>query len=131
LSCKVSGVQDLISVYRNWPNARGVTLLGLTEEWAQRNSRFCHGPVNFDAGGIGDTFAFHAHAQPWEARTQEVVVASEIIRHWVCAQLCAQQRSRRRLWRTIQHHVQIGQTRSMISFAHKCHGANQYQVWKA
>ena len=82
LSCKVSGVQDLISVYRELARRCDYALhLGLTE--AGMGTK---GTVASSAAlavllqeGIGDTIRVSLTPQPGEARTQEVVVASEIL----------------------------------------------------
>lgn len=82
LSCKVSGVQDLISVYRALAQRCDYALhLGLTE--AGMGTK---GTVASTAAlsvllqeGIGDTIRVSLTPQPGEARTQEVVVASEIL----------------------------------------------------
>ena len=82
LSCKVSGVQDLISVYRELARRCDYALhLGLTE--AGMGTK---GTVASAAAlsvllqeGIGDTIRVSLTPQPGEARTQEVVVASEIL----------------------------------------------------
>jgi (E)-4-hydroxy-3-methylbut-2-enyl-diphosphate synthase len=82
LSCKVSGVQDLISVYRALARRCDYALhLGLTE--AGMGTK---GTVASAAAlavllqeGIGDTIRVSLTPQPGEARTQEVVVASEIL----------------------------------------------------
>ena len=82
LSCKVSGVQDLISVYRELSKRDTYALhLGLTE--AGMGTK---GTVASAAAlsvllqeGIGDTIRVSLTPQPGEARTQEVVVASEIL----------------------------------------------------
>jgi len=82
LSCKVSGVQDLISVYRALSQRCDYALhLGLTE--AGMGTK---GTVASAAAlsvllqeGIGDTIRVSLTPQPGEARTQEVVVASEIL----------------------------------------------------
>ncbi len=82
LSCKVSGVQDLISVYRELAKRDNYALhLGLTE--AGMGTK---GTVASAAAlsvllqeGIGDTIRVSLTPQPGEARTQEVVVASEIL----------------------------------------------------
>ncbi|MCX7256414.1 MAG: flavodoxin-dependent (E)-4-hydroxy-3-methylbut-2-enyl-diphosphate synthase [Polaromonas sp.] len=82
LSCKVSGVQDLISVYRALSQRTNHALhLGLTE--AGMGTK---GTVASSAAlaillqeGIGDTIRVSLTPQPGEARTQEVVIASEII----------------------------------------------------
>lgn len=82
LSCKVSGVQDLIAVYRELAKrCRYALHLGLTE--AGMGTK---GTVASAAAlavllqeGIGDTIRVSLTPQPGEARTQEVVVASEIL----------------------------------------------------
>jgi (E)-4-hydroxy-3-methylbut-2-enyl-diphosphate synthase len=82
LSCKVSGVQDLISVYRELARRCDYALhLGLTEAGMATK-----GTVASAAAlavllqeGIGDTIRVSLTPQPGEARTQEVVVASEIL----------------------------------------------------
>jgi len=82
LSCKMSGVQDLIAVYRLLA-ARGdyALHLGLTE--AGMGSK---GIVASTAAlaillqeGIGDTIRVSLTPAPGEARTREVVVAQEIL----------------------------------------------------
>jgi (E)-4-hydroxy-3-methylbut-2-enyl-diphosphate synthase len=91
LSCKVSGVQDLIAVYQALhQRCRYALHLGLTE--AGMGTK---GTVASAAAlsvllqqGIGDTIRVSLTPQPGEARTQEVVVASEILqalglRHFV------------------------------------------------
>ncbi len=82
LSCKVSGVQDLIAVYRELARRCDYALhLGLTE--AGMGTK---GTVASSAAlsillqeGIGDTIRVSLTPQPGETRTQEVVVASEIL----------------------------------------------------
>lgn len=82
LSCKVSGVQDLISVYRALAARCDYALhLGLTE--AGMGTK---GTVASAAAlsillqeGIGDTIRVSLTPQPGEARSQEVVIASEIL----------------------------------------------------
>ena len=82
LSCKVSGVQDLISVYRELASRSDYALhLGLTE--AGMGTK---GTVASAAAlsvllqeGIGDTIRVSLTPQPGESRTQEVVIASEIL----------------------------------------------------
>ncbi|MEO7152911.1 MAG: flavodoxin-dependent (E)-4-hydroxy-3-methylbut-2-enyl-diphosphate synthase [Burkholderiaceae bacterium] len=82
LSCKTSGVQDLISVYRALAKRCDYALhLGLTE--AGMGTK---GTVASTAAlavllqeGIGDTIRVSLTPQPGEARTQEVVVALEIL----------------------------------------------------
>ncbi len=82
LSCKVSGVQDLISVYRSLAQRCDHALhLGLTEAGMGTKGTVA------SAGalavllqeGIGDTIRVSLTPQPGEARTQEVVIASEIL----------------------------------------------------
>ncbi len=82
LSCKMSGVQDLVSVYRALSRRCNYALhLGLTE--AGMGTK---GTVASTAAlalllqeGIGDTIRVSLTPQPGEARTQEVVVALEIL----------------------------------------------------
>ena len=82
LSCKVSGVQDLISVYRELAQRCDYPLhLGLTEAGMATK-----GTVASSAAlsillqeGIGDTIRVSLTPQPGESRTQEVVIASEIL----------------------------------------------------
>lgn len=82
LSCKVSGVQDLISVYRDLAQRCDYPLhLGLTE--AGMGSK---GIVASTAAlsvllqdGIGDTIRISLTPEPGGDRTQEVVVAQEIL----------------------------------------------------
>jgi (E)-4-hydroxy-3-methylbut-2-enyl-diphosphate synthase len=82
LSCKVSGVQDLIAVYRELARRCDYPLhLGLTE--AGMGTK---GTVASSAAlaillqeGIGDTIRVSLTPQPGEARTQEVAVALELL----------------------------------------------------
>ncbi|QBJ77070.1 flavodoxin-dependent (E)-4-hydroxy-3-methylbut-2-enyl-diphosphate synthase [Aquitalea sp. USM4] len=82
LSCKVSNVQDLITVYRDLGSRCDFPLhLGLTE--AGMGSK---GIVASSAAlaillqeGIGDTIRISLTPQPGEARTREVVVAQELL----------------------------------------------------
>lgn len=82
LSCKVSGVQDLVAVYRELGGRCAYPLhLGLTE--AGMGTK---GTVASAAAlsvllqeGIGDTIRVSLTPAPGESRTQEVVIASEII----------------------------------------------------
>ena len=82
LSCKVSGVRDLIAVYRELARRCDYPLhLGLTE--AGMGTK---GTVASSAAlavllqeGIGDTIRVSLTPAPGEARTQEVVIASEIL----------------------------------------------------
>lgn len=82
LSCKMSGVQDLIAVYRMLADRGDYALhLGLTE--AGMGSK---GIVASTAAlavllqeGIGDTIRISLTPAPGESRTREVVVAQEIL----------------------------------------------------
>jgi (E)-4-hydroxy-3-methylbut-2-enyl-diphosphate synthase len=82
LSCKMSGVQDLISVYRALARRCDYALhLGLTE--AGMGTKGTVASTTALAillqEGIGDTIRVSLTPQPGEARTQEVVVALEIL----------------------------------------------------
>lgn len=82
LSCKVSSVQDLIAIYRNLARRADYALhLGLTE--AGMGSK---GIVASTAAlsvllqeGIGDTIRVSLTPEPGGSRTQEVIVAQEIL----------------------------------------------------
>ena len=82
LSCKVSGVQDLIAIYRQLSRRCDYPLhLGLTE--AGMGSK---GIVASTAAmavllqeGIGDTIRVSLTPEPGGARTQEVIVAQEML----------------------------------------------------
>ncbi len=82
LSCKVSGVQELISVYRDLAARANYALhLGLTE--AGMGSK---GIVASTAAlsvllaeGIGDTIRISLTPEPNESRTREVIVAQELL----------------------------------------------------
>lgn len=82
LSCKVSGVQDLIAVYTELASrCRYALHLGLTEAGMATKgtvaSAIALGVLL--QRGIGDTIRVSLTPQPNEARTQEVVVAAEIL----------------------------------------------------
>lgn len=82
LSCKVSGVQDLISVYRELARRCDYALhLGLTEAGMGTKGTVASATALsiLLQEGIGDTIRVSLTPQPGEARTQEVVVASEIL----------------------------------------------------
>ncbi|MGQ0597289.1 flavodoxin-dependent (E)-4-hydroxy-3-methylbut-2-enyl-diphosphate synthase [Aquabacterium sp.] len=82
LSCKVSGVQDLISVYRGLAARCDYPLhLGLTEAGMGTNGTVASATALsiLLQEGIGDTIRVSLTPQPGEARTQEVVVALEIL----------------------------------------------------
>src|SRR5690606_17000838 len=82
LSCKVSGVQDLIAVYRDLAARCDYALhLGLTE--AGMGSK---GMVSSASAlavllqeGIGDTIRISLTPEPGASRTQEVIVAQELL----------------------------------------------------
>ncbi|HEX7384055.1 MAG TPA: flavodoxin-dependent (E)-4-hydroxy-3-methylbut-2-enyl-diphosphate synthase [Burkholderiaceae bacterium] len=82
LSCKVSGVQDLIAVYRalaarcDYPLHLGLTEAGMGTKGTVA-SAVALGVLLQE--GIGDTIRVSLTPQPGEARTQEVVVAMEIL----------------------------------------------------
>jgi len=82
LSCKVSGVQDLISVYRELSKRCDYALhLGLTEAGMGIKGTVASATALsiLLQEGIGDTIRVSLTPQPGEARTQEVVIASEIL----------------------------------------------------
>jgi len=82
ISCKVSGVQDLVSVYRALAARCDYALhLGLTEAGMSTK-----GTVASTAAlalllqeGIGDTIRVSLTPQPGESRTQEVLIALEVL----------------------------------------------------
>jgi (E)-4-hydroxy-3-methylbut-2-enyl-diphosphate synthase len=82
LSCKVSGVQDLISVYRELGKRSDYALhLGLTEAGMGTKGTVASATALsiLLQEGIGDTIRVSLTPQPGEARTQEVVIAAEIL----------------------------------------------------
>jgi (E)-4-hydroxy-3-methylbut-2-enyl-diphosphate synthase len=82
LSCKVSGVQDLIAVYRELSLRTNHALhLGLTEAGMGTKGTVASATALsiLLQEGIGDTIRVSLTPQPGEARTQEVVIASEIL----------------------------------------------------
>jgi len=82
ISCKVSGVQDLISVYRALSARCDYALhLGLTEAGMGTKGTVASATALsiLLQEGIGDTIRVSLTPQPGEARTQEVVVALEIL----------------------------------------------------
>jgi (E)-4-hydroxy-3-methylbut-2-enyl-diphosphate synthase len=82
LSCKVSGVQDLISVYRALAKRCDYALhLGLTEAGMATKGTVASSTALavLLQEGIGDTIRVSLTPQPGEARTQEVVIATEIL----------------------------------------------------
>jgi (E)-4-hydroxy-3-methylbut-2-enyl-diphosphate synthase len=82
LSCKVSGVQDLISVYRELAKRTQHALhLGLTEAGMGTKGTVASAAVLgiLLQEGIGDTIRVSLTPQPGESRTQEVLIASEIL----------------------------------------------------
>jgi len=82
ISCKVSGVQDLITVYQalaarcDYPLHLGLTEAGMGTKGTVA-SAVAMGQLLQQ--GIGDTIRVSLTPQPGEARTQEVVVALEIL----------------------------------------------------
>ena len=82
LSCKVSGVQDLIAVYRELARRCDYALhLGLTEAGMGAKGTVASSVAMgiLLQEGIGDTIRVSLTPQPGEARTQEVVVAAELL----------------------------------------------------
>ncbi len=82
LSCKVSGVQDLISVYRELSKRCDYPLhLGLTEAGMGTKGTVASATALsiLLQEGIGDTIRVSLTPAPGEARTQEVMIASEIL----------------------------------------------------
>jgi (E)-4-hydroxy-3-methylbut-2-enyl-diphosphate synthase len=82
ISCKVSGVQDLISVYRALAARCDHALhLGLTEAGMGTKGTVASSTALgvLLQEGIGDTIRVSLTPQPGEARTQEVAVALEIL----------------------------------------------------
>lgn len=82
LSCKVSGVRDLIAVYRelarrcNYPLHLGLTEAGMGTKGTVASSAALAVLLQ---EGIGDTIRVSLTPAPGESRTQEVVIASEIL----------------------------------------------------
>ncbi|MBH1977672.1 MAG: flavodoxin-dependent (E)-4-hydroxy-3-methylbut-2-enyl-diphosphate synthase [Giesbergeria sp.] len=82
LSCKVSGVQDLVSVYRalakrcDYPLHLGLTEAGMGTKGTVASAAALAVLLQ---DGIGDTIRVSLTPQPGESRTQEVVIASEIL----------------------------------------------------
>jgi len=82
LSCKVSGVQDLVAVYRELARRCDYALhLGLTEAGMGTKGTVASSVALglLLQEGIGDTIRVSLTPQPGESRTQEVVIASEIL----------------------------------------------------
>jgi len=82
LSCKVSGVQDLVAVYRELARRCDYALhLGLTEAGMGTKGTVASSVALgiLLQEGIGDTIRVSLTPQPGEARTKEVVIASEIL----------------------------------------------------
>jgi (E)-4-hydroxy-3-methylbut-2-enyl-diphosphate synthase len=82
LSCKVSGVRDLVAVYRalarqsNYPLHLGLTEAGMGTKGTVASTAAL---AILLQEGIGDTIRVSLTPAPGEARTQEVTVAAEII----------------------------------------------------
>jgi (E)-4-hydroxy-3-methylbut-2-enyl-diphosphate synthase len=82
LSCKVSGVQDLVAVYRELARRCDYALhLGLTEAGMGTKGTVASSVALgiLLQEGIGDTIRVSLTPQPGESRTQEVVIAAEIL----------------------------------------------------
>lgn len=82
LSCKVSGVQELITVYQSLATRCNYALhLGLTEAGMGTKGTVASATALavLLQQGIGDTIRVSLTPEPGEARTQEVVVAMEIL----------------------------------------------------
>lgn len=82
LSCKVSGVQDLVSVYRELAKRCDFALhLGLTEAGMGTKGAVASATALsiLLQEGIGDTIRVSLTPKPGESRTQEVVIACEIL----------------------------------------------------
>ncbi|NBS67150.1 MAG: 4-hydroxy-3-methylbut-2-en-1-yl diphosphate synthase, partial [Betaproteobacteria bacterium] len=83
LSCKVSGVQDLIAVYRELAKRTDHALhLGLTEAGMATKGTVASATALsiLLQEGIGDTIRVSLTPQPGESRTQEVVIAMPLWR---------------------------------------------------
>ncbi len=82
LSCKLSGVQDLIAVYRelnrrcDFPLHLGLTEAGMGTKGAVASAAALSILLQ---EGIGDTIRVSLTPQPGESRTQEVLIAAEIL----------------------------------------------------
>jgi len=82
LSCKVSSVQDLIAVYQelarrcDYPLHLGLTEAGMGTKGAVASAAALSVLLQ---QGIGDTIRVSLTPQPGESRTQEVVIALEIL----------------------------------------------------
>lgn len=82
LSCKVSGVRDLIAVYRelalrcSYPLHLGLTEAGMGTKGTVASSTAL---AILLSEGIGDTIRVSLTPAPGESRAQEVVIASEIL----------------------------------------------------
>ena len=82
ISCKVSGVQDLVAVYRELSKRCDHPLhLGLTEAGMGTKGTVASAAALgiLQQQGIGDTIRVSLTPAPGEARTQEVTVALEIL----------------------------------------------------
>ena len=82
LSCKVSGVQELIAVYRELAQRCDYALhLGLTEAGMGSKGITASAAALsvLMAEGIGDTIRISLTPEPGESRTKEVIVAQELL----------------------------------------------------
>jgi (E)-4-hydroxy-3-methylbut-2-enyl-diphosphate synthase len=82
ISCKMSGVQDLISVYRalaarcDYPLHLGLTEAGMATKGTVASTAAL---ALLLQEGIGDTIRVSLTPQPGESRTQEVLIALEVL----------------------------------------------------
>jgi len=82
ISCKVSGVQDLVSVYRalavrcDYPLHLGLTEAGMGTKGTVASTAALSLLLQ---EGIGDTIRVSLTPQPGESRTQEVLIALEVL----------------------------------------------------
>ena len=82
ISCKVSGVQDLVSVYRalaarcDYPLHLGLTEAGMATKGTVASTAAL---ALLLQEGIGDTIRVSLTPQPGESRTQEVLIALEVL----------------------------------------------------
>ena len=82
ISCKVSGVQDLVSVYRalavrcDYPLHLGLTEAGMGTKGTVASTAALSLLLQ---EGIGDTIRVSLTPQPGESRTQEVLIAREVL----------------------------------------------------
>ena len=134
LSCKVSGVQDLISVYRGFGCALRLPLASGFDR-----SRYGHKGTVASATalsillqeGIGDTIRVSLTPQPGEARTQEVVVALEILQAFGLCALCAQRHGLPWCGRTTSTVFRNWPNKSTTFACSNACGVSAIPVWKS